>query len=218
MIQPLKFFFGSSGCEQLKDLLNSILYPSEKEEKIKRVKYLINEFHQFNQKKNKGALRTDIASEIEIKNCKYLIIIEMQKEDKGSLNQRLFDYGTSLRNVNNFKNCISLGISCSSKIPSNNVKLEKTSNRQISTLDCIQTIEINVDNELLNIENDKEIYISGKKIYDDGKEFLKLFALKKWALNIRNRYVFQILKILIFLKIKLLMNVLKYYLLSMINN
>ena len=53
----------------------------------------------------------------------------------------------------------------------------------------MQTIEINVDNELSSMESDKEIYINGKRIFEDGKEFLKLFGLKKWALKSGNRYI-----------------------------
>ena len=184
-----KILFGNIGCEkQLKDFLDAILYPGENESKIDKIRYLTNEFHKFNEIRNNRSLRTDIACEIERDGEIKVVAIEMQKGDRGSLNKRLFNYGTAIRNNNNYKNCISLGISCSSNISSNYVKLEKTSNGIRSFLNYIQTIVINVDKELLNLANNKLIKINEIEIGNDGKEFLKLFGLKSWAIKVGNRY------------------------------
>ena len=59
---------------------------------------------------------------------------------------------------------------------------------QKSILNYIQTIQINVDKELSNIANNEPIEINGKDIGNDGKEFLKLFALKSWAIKDGDRY------------------------------
>ena len=184
-----KILFGNTGCEkELKDFLDAILYPEENEIKIESIKYLTNEFHKLNEKKNKHSLRTDIACEIERNGEIKVVAIEMQKGDRGSLNKRLFNYGTAIRNNNDYKNCISIGISCSSNISSNYVKLEKTSNGRKSILNYIQTLQINVDKELSNIANNEPIDINGKHISNDGKEFLKLFGLKSWAIKDGDRY------------------------------
>lgn len=95
-----KRLFGVSGAEKrLIDLLNSLLFPGEEVNKIISVKYLSNEFHKFNQKHDKGSLRTDIACEISINGIIYVVAIEMQIGAQGTLNKRLFNYGTSLRNI-----------------------------------------------------------------------------------------------------------------------
>ena len=113
----------------------------------------------------------------------------MQIGDQGTLNKRLFNYGTSLRNINEYKNCYSIGISISSNnIDSNSVRLKKKTRTENFILDYIQTIEINIDEELANIENGVDVIINGKTLNNDGKEFIKLFGLRKWATKIGNRY------------------------------
>ena len=178
-----QILFGIDGCEErLKDLLNALLFPDKNGPRIESVKFLSNE------KRNKNSLRSDISCEIDINGCKYVVGIEMQRKDKGYLNKRLFNYGTTLRNNNQYKDYISLGFSCSSNIITNHVWLEKTSKEGKTFLDYIKTIEINVDHELSNISDGNDIFINGKKINNEGKEFIKLFGLNKWAVKQGNRY------------------------------
>ena len=185
-----KILFGSTGSEKrLKEMLNAILYPGIYPKKIKRLKFLPNEIHKLNEKNNKNSLITDIACEIEVDGKEYVIALEMQLGDKGSFNKRLFNYGTSLRNNNSFKNCIALGISISSRVQSNYTKLQKKTYTHELDLNYLRTIQVNLDNELGRMEEGKNIQINNKDIQDDGKEFIKLLSLRKWATkNDRNKY------------------------------
>lgn len=186
-----KILFGAKGAEErLTALLNSLLFPGDDEEKIEELNYLPNEFHSLNKKWNKNALRTDIACEIIINDKKYVLILEMQIGDNGSLTQRLFDYGTSLRNNNSSENCFSLGISISSKVNSNYVKLKKTTAKSSTTLEYINTVLINLDKELINMKNNKNININNKVLDIEGKEFIKLLGIRAWAKKEGEKFIF----------------------------
>lgn len=186
-----KILFGSNGAEdRLISLLNSLLFPGINEKKIEKLRYLPNEFHKLNEKSNKNTVITDIACEVEINDKKYAIILEMQIGDNCSLTKRLFDYGTSLRNNNSFKNCFSLGISISSRVNSNFIKLKKTTTRSSMTLEYINTVLINLNNELTNMENNENININNKVIDIEGKEFIKLLGLRTWAKKEGEKFVF----------------------------
>ena len=182
-----KILFGSSGAEdRLKDLINCFLFPDENE-KVEKLKYVTNEFQKFDAKNNKGALRTDIACKIETKKNKFVISIEIQIWDKGDFTKRLFNYGTSLRNNISYENCCAIGISLSNN--SNFVKLKKKTKNITTNLDYIQTMEINLKEELENIQRKKEIQINNKKISWKGKEYIKLFAIRLWGQKVSNRYI-----------------------------
>jgi hypothetical protein len=170
-------------------MLNSILYPGKNPKKIKSLKFLPKEMHKLNEKSNKNSLITDIACEIKVDGRLYVIALEMQLGDRGSFNKRLFNYGTSLRNNNSYKDCIALGISISSRVQSNYTKLQKKTYTQTLDLNYLKTIQINVDNELKRMEEGKDIQINSENLQDDGKEFLKLLGLRKWATkNDRNKF------------------------------
>jgi len=184
-----KLLFGCEGSEKrLRALLNALFFPGDN--KIRKLKFLVNEFPELNQKNAKKSIRADIVCEIEINNNVCVFVIEMQIGDNGSLTKRLFNYGTSLRNVNDFKNCFSLGIAISSKVNSNNVKLTKTALNKISTLEYINTVQINIDKELEQLMNGNDITINGKILGKDGKEFIKLLGLRNWAKKSGDKYAF----------------------------
>lgn len=186
-----KILFGSKRAEKrLAALLNSLLFPGNNEEKIVKIKYLPNEFHSLNKKWNENSLKTDIACEIEVNKKIYVLILEMQIGDSGSLTQRLFDYGTTLRNVYLSKNCFSIGISISSGVSSNYVKLKKTTAKKSTNLEYINTVLINLDKELINLNNGENIYINNKELDIEGEEFLKLLGLRAWATKEGEKFVF----------------------------
>ena len=191
-----KRLFGVNGAEKrLKNLLNALFFPDEKEEKIIRLKYLTNEFHKIDQKNNKRLLRADIACEIETTLEKKLVIIEMQIANKGSLNRRLFQYGIALSHNNSdsdnnsFKNCLSIGLSINSKISSNYVQLVSKNENGETILEYLKMFEINIDDEYSKISNMDEIKINNKSLKKEGKEFIKLLSLRNWAKKEKNRYV-----------------------------
>ena len=177
-----KMLFGCNGAEnRLIDMLNALLFPDKNQRKIRKLKYLTNEINKINQKNGKKSLRPDIACEIETDDNIYVFAIKVQIGDRGSFNKRLFNYGTSLRNANSYKDFFALGISISSKVNSNYTKLKEFSNNEEKTLKFITTIQINVDKELENIENGENNNINGQTIKNEGKEFIKLLGLRNWA-------------------------------------
>ena len=185
-----KLLFGSNGAEErLKEMLNALLYPGEYPKKIRSLKFIANEMHKLGEQNKKNSLITDIACEIKVDGQVYVVAIEMQIGDRGSLTKRLFNYGTSLRNNNSFQDCFALGISVSSRVNSNYTKIKKNTYEETVDLDYIKTIQINLDYELSRMGNGDNIQINGKNLLDDGKEFLKLLGLRNWATkNSSNRF------------------------------
>ena len=204
-----KILFGITGAEErLKDLINSFLFPDEDDNKIKKLEYVTNEFQKLDAKNNHGALRTDIACKIKtINDDIYVISIEIQIWDKGDFTQRLFNYGTSLRNNNSYKNCYAIGISISSQ-NSNFVTLKKKIKNNSTDLDYLKTMEIYLKEELENIKLGNEIKINDKKITQRGKEYIKLFGIRLWGKMVGNKYIIPNEEIFFNEKIKECINIL----------
>ena len=187
-----KMLFASNGKEKtLMDFLNSILFPDEDEDedKIIDLTYLVDEFHKLNQKHNKGMLNTDLACKINTKNGKqYVLCLEMQISRQKDFTKRLFDYGTTLRNFNEYENCYSLGLSLGSEIWTNNVTSERKKDSQQTQLNYIKLIEIDISEEINKMKQNKTIKIKGKKIKNKGKEYIKLLGIRKWGEKSDGRY------------------------------
>ena len=177
-----KLLFGMRGAEErLKALLNAFLYPGIIQKEIESLTYIQNAMHRLNEKNNNNSLITDIACQIMVDDQKYVVAIEMQLSDRGTLNKRLFNYGTTLRYNNSFTNCLALGISVSSKVESNYTKLQKKTYSHIEDLEYLKTILINVDIELKRMEAGENIQINQQNLEEDGKEFIKLFGIRNWG-------------------------------------
>ena len=71
--------------------------------------------HRLNEKNNNNSLITDIACQFMVDEQEYFIAIEIQLSDRGTLSKRIFNYGTTLRYNNSITNCLTIGISVSSK-------------------------------------------------------------------------------------------------------
>lgn len=169
-------------------MISSLFFPNE-DEIIEYLGYLSNEFPKLDAKRNKNVIRTYVACEVKTNKDIYVICIEMQIEDKGSLTKRLFNYGTSLRNNNSYKNCYSLGISLSSRNGSNLVKLKKKTYESTTTLKYIKTAQIDINEELENLKNDEIIKVYNKEITRKGVENLKLFGIRIWGKMIDRKYI-----------------------------
>ena len=90
---------------------------------------------------------------------------------------------------------ISLGISISSRVNSNYVKLMKTAMNNTSTLDYINKVQVNIDNELIKVNGDEDIKINNKFLENEGKEFIKLLGLRNWAEKSGDKFVLPNLKL-----------------------
>ena len=177
-----KLLFGMRGAEErLKALLNAFLYPGIIQKEIQSLTYIQNAMHRLNEKNNNNSLITDIACQIMVDDQKYVVAIEMQLSDRGTLSKRLFNYGTTLSYNNSFTNCLALGISVSSKVESNYTKLQKKTYSHIEDLEYLKTILINVDIELKRMEAGENIQINQQNLEEDGKEFIKLLGIRNWG-------------------------------------
>jgi hypothetical protein len=87
----------------------------------------------------------------------------MQIAKQKCFTERLFNYGTSLRNSNEFENCYSLGLSLSSEIGTNNVNLKREKGSKFTNLNYIKLVEIDISEEINNIKRNKPVIINGKK-------------------------------------------------------
>ena len=188
-----KILFGrEDGKERLIDFINSIMFPNEEDE-VKKLTYVNNEFPKLNRKKCKGVIRTDIACQIETlkKKKPFLLCIEMQIGNSGSFSKRLFNYSTSLRNDNFFKDCYSIGLYLSINDEyrgSNHINVIKTKNKGYK-LNYINIIEIDINDEICNIKNDEPVIINNKQILNNGKEYIKLLGIRNWGSRDLSKYV-----------------------------
>ena len=181
-----------NGKERLIDLLNSIIYPDEDEEIIELI-YVTNEFSKFNEKKNRGTIRVDITCKVKTNEEKeFLICLEMQIGQKYNFIKRHFNYGTSLRNTHEFKDCYSIGLFLSTDQlfrKSNIVDLIKNNNsKNEKNLRYNKIIEIDINVEVNNILNNEPVIINNKYIKDKGKEYIKLFGIRNWCEKISNQF------------------------------
>ena len=190
-----KFLFGcENGKNRLIDLLNSIIFPDEDEDdEILELTYVNNEFTKFNKKNNRDTIRADITCKVKTsEQNEFLICLEMQIGQKYNFTKRLFNYGTSLRNSNKFKDCYSIGLFLSTNRlnrKSNIVNLIKNNNsKNEKILNYMRIIEIDINAEVNNILDDQPIIINNKYINNKGKEYIKLFGIRNWSDNISNRF------------------------------
>lgn len=188
-----KYIFGrEDGKERLKDFINSIMFPNEEDE-VTELTYLNNEFPKLDSKKNKGVIRADIACQIETYEAKkpFLINIEIQIGKGSSFSKRLFNYNTSLRNDNSFKNCYSIGLYLSidgQYRGSNYINSTKTIRKE-HKLKYINIIEIDINDEIDKIKKDMPVIINKKEILNKGKEYIKLLGIRNWCKRDSNKYI-----------------------------
>ena len=140
-------------------------------------------------------LETDIATQIETSNKRnpFVLYIEMQigKDGKGNnFSKRFFNYNTSWRNDNFFKDCYFIGLYFVLDYEykgSNNVNLIKTRNKEYKSKN-INIIDIDINNEIYNIMKDEPVIINKEEIDDNGKEYIKLLGIRNWCKRDSSKY------------------------------
>ena len=179
------FFDVQIGLNLLLDFLNSILFPESNS--IKGIKFLMN---------NKGTRIVDNAciAIIElIENGKKIvkeIIIDIEMENKkigNVVTQQCFDYGTCLRNENDFTETWVIALCIEEpKIPllDKNAKSFVTKklgkNSIAQKMDFVKIYEIYLNSVYYKLDEAKSI-INGEPIQNKGKEWIKLFSLSLWC-------------------------------------
>ena len=179
------FFDAQIGLNLLLDFLNSILFPESNS--IKGIKFLMN---------NKGTRIVDNAciAIIElIENGKKIvkeIIIDIEMENKkigNVVTQQCFDYGTCLRNENDFTETWVIALCIEEpKIPllDKNAKSFVTKklgkNSIAQKMDFVKIYEIYLNSMYYKLDEAKSI-INGEPIQNKGKEWIKLFSISLWC-------------------------------------
>ena len=180
----------------VKDFLNSILYPQSKS--IEELDFLPKEIlSKSHLKHNKGTKIVDNAYLIkiaqhypnsdEVTYKEIILDLEMEKRNLSqSITEKCFDYGTMLRNGNNYKETWVIAL-CIDK--TKKPQLDKGSKTYISrqlninnfadTMNYVKIYEIYL-NCLYNDSEPKSV-INNEKISSIGKEWIKLFCLSLWC-------------------------------------
>ena len=192
------FFNAQKGLYILMDFLNSILFPysnSIKELRFIQKEILSNSHINY----NKGTRIVDNAciAVIEIiengkqKEKTIIIDIEMENRKIGNIvTKQCFDYGTCLRNENDFIETwvIALCIEESNyPVPNKNAessvikKLDK--DKSYHKMDFMKIFEIYLNDIYYNLNQVKSI-INGEYLEDKGREWLKLFCLTLWCKSV----------------------------------
>eukprot|EP00833_Pecoramyces_ruminatium_P005472 jgi/Orpsp1_1/1179504/evm.model.c7180000069576.1 len=191
---------GKSGKDRLKSLLNSIFFPDAGEHgfKIRRIEYKNNENTQFNEKFGSGMLKYDIPckcycwkfeKEYETK----IFNIEMQTGYGAGFLGRMYDYGYSLRQINNFTPVIILAflnynyynpneiLHNGEIIGSKHFYVNRKDEPVFEQNDSLNIYCFYMPYEKDNLINNKPIIFKNKEINKTGREWLKLLSMRHWA-------------------------------------
>ena len=192
------FFNDQIGLQLLLDFLNSILFPESNS--IKEIQFIQKEIlSDSHLKSNKGTRIVDNAcvAILELiekgeKIYKEIIIdIEMENKKIGNVvTQQCFDYGTCLRNENDFTETwvIALCIEepknpVSDKSAKSFVAKKQENNNITQKMDFVKIYEIYLNSVYYKLNEAKSI-INGESIQNKGKEWIKLFSLPLWCSSV----------------------------------
>ena len=217
-----KYLFGNN-APRLENFLNQI-YFLPRNEKLEDLQYLVGDYYELGKKYDLNSLKSDIACKGKLKSEKEILIdIEMQIGWFSDLDDRLFDYGFSLRQTNTnfelakakekakknknkkikrlYNNVIVIGLILDEKTGQNtNViglckKNDVTNNS--SHLDMMNILEINVSEKLNELSKNGFVNLFGQKLSKDGADWLKFIGLRFWATvqeGHLSRYIFPTIK------------------------
>lgn len=195
---------------RLKYFLNDIYFKPNNMEIIE-LEYMIGEIHEIGKRFNLGALKPDIACKVKIRSNKVILIdIEIQINWLSNLDDRLFEYGSCLRNANSsietkkaqeeikksdeqkrakriFNDIIVIGLLITNTV-SNNTHTNKidlwrsgNNNNNFSPVPGFNILEINICELLDEMKRNKDVKLFNKNITRDGADWLKLIGLRFWA-------------------------------------
>ena len=171
-------------------LLNSLLFPDDNENKIIKIERISNENTILNNSL-KGFFRFDVACKAtyqnnDINNIK-IIDLEMQLGNDTDLEDRLFQYGSSLYRKYSFKTVILALINNKGKKNQpflsswiKNVKSDEKGNN-ITNMNKFDIAIVNLYDVLQKISDNQPIFIKGKEIGISGKKWLKLLSIRHWS-------------------------------------
>jgi len=215
-----KYLFGNN-APRLENFLNQI-YFLPRNEKLEDLQYLVGDYYELGKKYDLNSLKSDIACKGKLKNEKEILIdIEIQIGWFSDLDDRLFDYGFSLRQANTnfelaipkkkdkknkkikrlYNNVIVIGLILDEKTGQNTnvIGLCKKNDvtNGISPLDMMNILEINVSEKLNELSKNGFVNLFGQQLSKDGADWLKFIGLRFWATvqeGHLSRYIFPTIK------------------------
>lgn len=193
----------------LQNFLNSI-YFEDNNMKLTNLEYLVGEYNEIGAAYNLNNLRSDIACKAKANMDKDILIdIEIQINWIDNLENRLFEYGSLLRNMDT--KTLYLKDKEKNKNSDNKIKIKKIYNDTIviafildknnmknsskielansqnnndltkTTLNGFKIVEINVNKELDEMERNNKVILFNHVLSKDGADWLKLIGLRFWA-------------------------------------
>ena len=171
-------------------LLNSLLFPDDNENKIIKIERILNESTILSNN-IKGFFRFDVACKATYQNNDInnieIIDLEMQLGNDTELEDRLFQYGSSLYSKYSFKTVVLALINNKPKKNKpflsswiKNVKSDEKGNNIIN-MNKFDIALINLYDVLQKISEGQPIFIRGKEIGSSGKKWLKLLSIRQWS-------------------------------------
>ena len=195
---------------RLKTFLNEI-YFEQNNMKIIELNYMVGEFYDIGKRYNLDTLKSDIACKAKIIGEKNILInIEIQINWLSNLDDRLFEYGTCIRNANSnvetkkeqerlnksgkkqkakriFNDVIVIGLlitnTVSDNTHTNQIDLwrKKNNNNNRTLVPGFNILEINVCEIVDEIKRKKDVKLFDNYITKNGADWLKLIGLRFWA-------------------------------------
>lgn len=186
-----------SGKERLINLLNSLIFPNEKEIKFINISFTSNQNNLLTIGK-KGGFRFDILCKATIydnKKAKSLILdVEMQLFKDKNMIERFFKYCSSISKQNEENTLVIVFINNNEKINYYNRSqyIQLISNQpngaKDKTLDFFGIYFINLKEEIEKIMKNEKIYIKQKELDENGICWIKLLGIRHWGIQNDHRY------------------------------
>jgi hypothetical protein len=200
-------FLNNSEC--LQNFLNCI-YFEDNNMKLTNLEYLVGEYNEIGAAYNLNNLRSDITCKAKVNMEKDLLIdIEIQINWIYNLENRLFEYGSLLRNMDTktlysklkekknsdtkikikkiYNDTIVIAFILDAKNHVKNsskielVNTENNDNLTKTTLNGFKILEINVNKELNEMQRNNKVKLFNHVLSKDGADWLKLIGLRFWA-------------------------------------
>ena len=189
---------GKNGNDRLLNLLNSLIFPKEKDKCFINVTSVSNEMGKISKgNKNSGILRFDISCRVTLYDKKEkknkIVNIEMQLGKKTGLIQRMINYANSLYNMYKTEIILLAFMNQNYINDDNNSQYTKqtilnSNGETIKDINNYEVIIVNLKNEISKHINNEKIYIKNKELGSNGICWLKLLGIRQWGKTFNNFY------------------------------
>jgi len=187
-----------NGNDRLLNLLNSLIFPQQKDKYFTKVTSVCNEKGKINKgNENSGILRFDISYKATLYDSKKktdkIVNIEMQLGKKKGLIYRMINYAQSLYNIYKTETILIAFMNQDYINDDNNSLYTKhaiynSKGEKIKDIDIYEVIIVNLKNEISKHINNEQIYINKNELDLTGICWLKLLGIRQWGKAFNNFY------------------------------